>query len=486
MARECYERLSAQDTSFLLFESQNAFTHVAGTAIYELGPLRSGEDGVDIGRIRSAVASLLHQLPRFRQKLAWIPLEGHPVWVDDPAFDLDFHVRHTRLPHPGGEQELKELSARILANQMDRAKPLWEIWVIEGLAGGRWSMIQKIHHCMIDGASGVDLTQLMLSPDPAAELPAATPHLPRPIPTRAKLLRDALARRLRMPLDALRSTRESYESARELVEEARLRARAVLKMAGSLTRSAPKTLLSGPIGPHRRVDWLEMPLDEVKAVRKATGATVNDVVLATVAGALRSFLERRGADPGELEFRVAAPVSTRSESERGTLGNRVSMWILDLPIDEPEPLRRLERVREQTRDLKSSQQAVGADLLFQVVEWTSTRVLSLAGRALAASQGPYNLMVTNVPGPQIPLYLCGSRMCATYGFVPLVENTALGVALFSYDGRLCWGLNADYERVPDLADFAAAIAAAFRELERAAGLEAKPLTPAQDSGSSRR
>ncbi len=469
MARQAYERLSAQDTSFLLFESQNAFTHIAGTALYETGPLRTADGGIDIGRIRSAVACLLPQVPRFRQRLEWIPLEMHPVWVDDPAFDLDFHVRHTRLPHPGGEQELKDLSARILANQMDRAKPLWEMWIVEGLEGDRFALIQKFHHCMIDGASGVDLTQLMLSPDPAAELPAATPYVPRPIPTRGKLLRDALARRLRMPLDAIRSTRETHQNARELAEELRMRGRALLQMAGTLTRAAPRTLLSGPIGPHRRVDWLEMSLADVKAVRKATGASVNDVVLANVAGALRLFLERRGADPNALEFRVAAPVSTRSETERGTLGNRVSMWILELPIGEADPLRRLERVREQTADLKESQRAVGADVLFQVVEWTSTRILSLAGRALSASQGPYNLMVTNVPGPQIPLYLCGARMCATYGFVPLVENTALGVALFSYDGRLCWGFNADYELVPDLADFAAAIPAAFRELARAAG-----------------
>ena len=474
MSRQVYERLSAQDTSFLLFESPNAFTHVAGTALYEVGPLRTPDGGIDIGRIRSAVACLLHQLPRFRQKLAWIPVEGHPVWVDDPAFDLDFHVRHTRLPHPGGEQELKDLSARILANQMDRGKPLWEIWIIEGVEGDRFAMIQKLHHCMIDGASGVDLTQLLLSPDPAAELPAPTPYVPRPAPTRAKLLRDALARRLRMPADALRFARAADRDERGLAAELRLRGRALVQMAGSLTRIAPPSTLSGPIGPHRRVDWFDMSLDEVKALRKATGATVNDIVLASVAGAVRHFLERRGADPGAREFRVAAPVSTRSESERGTLGNRVSMWILVLPIDEPDPLRRLERIRAQTGDLKQSKQAVGADVLFQVVEWTSTRILSLAARGLSSTQGPYNLMVTNVPGPQIPLYLCGARMCATYGFVPLVENTALGIALFSYAGRLCWGLNADYELVPDLADFTAAIPAAFAELARAAG---KPRGP---------
>jgi WS/DGAT/MGAT family acyltransferase len=471
MARSRYERLSVQDASFLLFESPTAFTHTAGTAIYEAGPLRTADDGIDAGRIRSAVASLLHQLPRFRQRLEWIPLEGHPVWVDDPAFDLDFHFRHTRLPEPGGEQELKELSARIQANQMDRAKPLWETWVVEGLEGGRFAMIQKTHHCMIDGASGVDLMQLLLAPDPNAELPAPTPYVPRPAPTRGELLSDQLARRLRMPLDAIRRTRETYEDLRDLGEEIRLRGRAVLETLGALTRPAPETPLNGRIGPHRRVEWLDMSLDEVKAVRKALGGTVNDVVLATVAGAVRRFVEGRAVDPSALEFRVAAPVSTRSEAERGTLGNRVSMWILDLPIGEADPRRRLGQIAEQTRELKEKRQALGADVLFQVVEWTGTRLLSLAARRLAASKGPYNLMVTNVPGPQIPLYLCGAPLRSVYGFVPLIENTALGIALFSYCGRLCWAFNADYELMPDLADFAAAVAAAFRELEEAAGCD---------------
>jgi len=479
MARQSYERLSAQDTSFLLFESVNAFTDITGAAIHEAGPLRTADDGIDIGRVRSANASWLHQVPRFRQKLEWIPLEGHPVWVDDPAFDLDFHVRHTRLPYPGTERELKELTARIQANRMDRAKPLWETWIVEGLEGGRWAMLQRLHHCMIDGASGVDLSQVTLSPDPNAEPPAPTPYLPRPAPTRGRLLLDEVGRRLRMPLDAVRHTRETYESVRELGEEIRLRGRAMLGAIGELAQQAPGTVLSGPIGPHRRVDWMEMPLDEVKAVRKALGGTINDVVLATVAGAVRSFLVRRSVDPSTQEFRVAAPVSTRSEAERGTLGNRVSMWILDLPIGEADPRKRLERIREQTSDLKQSKAAVGADVLFQVVEWTSTRILSLAGQALAASQGPYNLMVTNVPGPQIPLYLCGSLMHASFGFVPLVENTALGIALFSYNGRLCWGFNADYDRVPDLADFTAGVGAAFRELQRAAD------TGAQASASAR-
>ncbi len=469
MPRYSYERLSAQDTSFLVFESDNAFTHGAGTAIYDLGPLATPGGGIDIATIRRSVESLLHQVPRFRQRLEWIPVEQHPVWVDDPAFDLDYHLRHTRLPQPGGEQELKELSARILANRMDLTKPLWEMWIVEGLEGNRWGMIQKIHHCMIDGKSGVDLAQLMLSPDPNTEIPEPSPYVPRPAPMRGELLRHSLTRRLRMPFDAITNTRETYQDLREFGEAIQLRGRAVGRMARSMLKAAPDTPLNGQIGPHRRVDWFDTSLADIKDIRKGIGGTVNDVVLATVAGAVRLFLAHRSVDPASIEaFRTAAPVSTRPEGNEGKLGNHVSMWILDLPIGEPEPVERLDRIREQTVDLKKSKQALGAEVMFQVAEWTGTRILSLAAKRLSASTSPYNLMVTNIPGPQIPLYMCGGLLEKMYGYVPLVENTGLGIALMSYHGMLNWGFNADYELLPDLSDFVADVSNSFEELQRAA------------------
>jgi WS/DGAT/MGAT family acyltransferase len=474
MPRHNYERLSAQDTSFLVFESPVAFTHAGGTSIFDAGPLETGNGGLDIATIHRSIESLLHRVPRFRQRLEWIPVEQHPVWVDDSAFDLDYHLRHIRLPHPGTEEDLKELSARVLAHRMDLTKPPWETWIVEGLEGGRWAMIQKLHHCMIDGKAGVDLAQLMLSPEPEVELVDPTPYIPRPAPTRGELFRDSLGRRLRMPLDAIRYTRETYEDLRELTEDVKFRGRAVGRMARSMLRAAPDTPLNGKIGPHRRVDWLDFSLDRVKALSKALGGTVNDVVLATVTGAVRRFVEHRSVDPASLEgFRCAAPVSTRPKSAEGKLGNHVSMWLLDLPIDEADPVARFEKVRTQTADLKESQQAVGADVLFQVVEWTGTRILSLASQRLSASTSPYNLMVTNVPGPQMPLYLCGGLLRSTYAYVPLVENTVLGIALFSYNGTISWGFNCDYERMPDLADFVAAIDASFKELQRAARLKPK-------------
>ncbi len=466
MPRYAYDRLTAQDTSFLVFENSNSFTHGAGTAIFEAGALATPGGGIDIDRVRRSLESMLHQVPRFRQKLDWIPVERHPVWVDDPAFDLDYHLRHIRLPAPGTLAELKATSARILANRMDRARPLWEFWVVEGLENGGFALIQKIHHCMIDGASGVDLLQLMMSPDPEAKPLEPTPWVPRPAPTQRQLALDALRYRLRMPLDVLRSAREAG-SVRDLGRDLRTRLSATAKLARSMTQSAAATPLNERIGPHRRVDWLCMSLDDVKQVRRALGGTINDVVLCSVAGAVRRFLQLRGVDTEALDFRVAAPVSVRSEDERGTMGNRVSQWIVDIPVGEPDPLERLRVIQEQTSELKSSGQAVGADVLFQVAEWTGTRLLSLAAQ-LASSGNPFNLMVTNIPGPQIPLYLCGARLLEMYGYVPLVDTTALGIALFSYDGRLCWGFNADYELLPDLADFVSGIERAFAELQRLA------------------
>jgi WS/DGAT/MGAT family acyltransferase len=466
MATPGYQRLSAQDNSFLIFDSPHAFTHGAGTAIFAAGPLLRADGGIDVEPIRRRIESKLHEIPRFRQKLRWIPLEDHPVWVDDASFSLDYHLRHTRLPFPGNEAQLKQLSARLLANRLDRSRPLWEFWVIEGLEGERFALFQKMHHCMIDGASGVDLMQLLLSPARDEPTLPAPHYVPRPEPSDARLLWDAGQRWASLPGRLARQARELARSpaARHEVGEG---ARAVLGMLRSLRGSASATPLNRRIGPHRRVDWLCMPLDEVKAVRRALGGTVNDLVLATVAGAVRAFMQLRSVDPATLAFRVAAPVSVRAENEHGTFGNRVSQWIVDLPVREADPLVRLARICAQTEELKSSRQAVAADVLFGAAEWLGSRLLSQAAR-LSLDSLPFNLMVTNIPGPQIPFYLCGAEMLQAYGYVPLVETTALGIALMSTNGRLAWGFNADYALVPDLAAFTAAIDRSFRELQDAA------------------
>jgi diacylglycerol O-acyltransferase len=439
MARYAYDRLSALDNSFLLFEDGCSHMHVASTAIFESGPLATRDGGLDIERIRDFVAARLHRIPRYRQKLAWIPIENQPVWVDDERFNLAYHVRHTSLPRPGDERQLKRLSARIASQQLDRGKPLWEVWFVEGLEDGRFAMISKVHHCMVDGVSGVDLLEVLLDPSPDAPCEEAPLFIPRGVPRPLELLRDEVLDRVTAPLQvAARLVRDPAGVASDVVESVKAIGETLL--AGLELPS--ETPLNQPIGPYRRFDWLTMDLDRVKGVKNNFGGSLNDVVLATVAGGVRRFLMRRRVDPRPIKFRVMVPVSVRARSERGTLGNKVAAWMAELPIGEPDAARRYALVRETTARLKHSKQALGAEILTRVTDWTPSTLLALGAR-LAHRGLPFNLVVTNVPGPQVPLYLLGARMVEIYPLVPLFARLGLGVALFSYAGRLHWGFNAD-------------------------------------------
>jgi len=464
-----YDRLSPQDKAFLDLETPSLHQHIAATTLFEAGPLRRADGGIDIERIRERVAARLHRLPRYRQRLAWIPVEGHPVWVDDAHFQVAYHVRHTALPRPGDERQLKRLSGRILSQPLDRARPLWEFWVVEGLDGGeRFAVVQKVHHCMIDGVSGVDLMALLMSPTPDDEVEAPPPFEPRPVPSSFELVASEIGRRASAWLGAMGRAPEALRAPGELLQRVREDVEAVAETLGASLRSASDTPLNQPLGPHRRFDWLDMDLAEIKSVRKGLGGTVNDVVLATVAGALRRFLALRRVDTDGLRIRANVPVSLRARDERGTLGNRIALLMAELPVSEPDPVERLARVRETMQRLKDSKQAMGAEVLAAVSEWTSATLLSLAVR-MAALGRPYNLVVTNVPGPQIPLYLLGARMQTCYPVVNLQPAQGVGVALFSYAGSLFWGFTADWELVPDLHELVRAVQASFAELERAAG-----------------
>ena len=461
MPSSSYERLSAQDYSFLVFEKPSIHMHVAATQIFEAGPLRTADGGIDIEAFKRAIEAVLHLIPRYRQRLRWIPLENHPVWIDDRQFNIDYHIRHTSLPRPGGDEQLKRLSARIMAQQLDRSRPLWETWVVEGLQGDRFAVINKIHHCMIDGSSGVDLAQILLSPFPDYEIGETPRYIPRSAPSGWELLRDSLVRRLSLPLQAIRDlglfSRQTADMGRELL----VRGQAIRELLGSAVYPASETPLNGRLGPHRRFDWLTMPLADFKAVSKALGCSINDLVLTTVAGAVREFLMLRHVHPEDIDFRAAAPVSVRREEERGKLGNRVSSWIVPLPIGVADPRERLEAIHKLTQELKASKQALAVQMIMAIAEWTPAALLSLGARAVS---GPINMIVTNVPGPQFPLYMLGARLIELFPQVPLLENTGLGVALFSYDGKLCWGFNADYQLVPDLRSFVKAIDSQFKEL----------------------
>ncbi len=473
MGAAWYEPLPASDRTFLVFEDQHTHMHLGGITLFEPGPLGRAEGGVAIERIRDHIAARLHLRPRYRQRLASVPIRNRPIWVDDPHFNLTYHVRHTAVPRPGDDAQLKQLCARIVSQQLDRGKPLWEIWVIEGLEGGRFALLVKTHHCMADGISAFDLFTALVSPTPDDTLEPPAPWTPRPWPSAARLVADELLRQAGTPVEmacALASSLWHPARGRAFVRE---NLRGLWSTIESGIRPPSPTPLNGPIGPHRRFDWLTLDLGEVKRVRERLGGTINDVVLATVAGAVRSFLRRRGVAADALFFRAVVPVSVRTEDERGVQNNRVSGWLTELPVDEPDPLRRLARVRQVTARLKASKQALGPELIGRAAEWAMPGVLTIGVR-LTARLAPYNVIVTNVPGPPMPLYLLGARLLGGYPLVPLFENQGIGIALFSYVGQLCWGFNADWDLVPDLGRFVEAVRTSFRELAAAADADPIP------------
>jgi diacylglycerol O-acyltransferase len=464
MAKYTYERLTFLDESFLLMERSNSPMHVAGVATFDAGSLRNSGGGIDIDRIRSYVSSRLHLIPRYRQRLDYIPIEGRSIWVDDEHFNIHYHVRHTALPKPGDERQLKRLAARVMSQHLDRSKPLWEIWFVEGLErDDRFAMISKVHHCMVDGMSTVDLLGVLLQPEPSEEHEPTRDWIPRPVPGAYELIRDTALRYAGLPFGIGQNLPGIVQQVQDPRSDFRSRLRAVRDTIGAGFRPPSETPLNQPIGPHRRFDWLAMDLARVKEVKNKFGVSLNDVVLATVAGAVRAFLQRRRVNVDVLDFRVMAPVSMRTADEQGTLGNRVSAWIVPMPLDEKDPSKRIREIYATTSKLKESKQALGAEMLTQVGEWTPSTLLSLGAR-MATRALPFNLVVTNVPGPQVPLYLLSAKMRDSYGLVPLMDNLCLGIVLFSYAGKLCWGFTCDWDLLPDLHDFVLAVERSFNEL----------------------
>ncbi len=461
-----YERLAALDRFFLDIERYNTHMHVAGTMLFEAGPLRTTDGGINVNRIRRYVEARLHLIPRYRQRLAYIPVENHPVWVDDDRMNIQYHVRHTSLPRPGSRRQLKRLTARIMSQQLDRGKPLWELWVVEGLRTDHFAIITKTHHCMVDGLSGVDLMTVLLSAVPQEQAEPAPVWHPQPAPSAYEMLRDEAWRRVTMPLDVVGFARHLAAQPRQVCTRIGDGLSGLAQALGEGFRGASDTPLNRTIGSYRRFDWTMFDLGAVKSVKNALGGTVNDVVLATVAGAIGRFFEQRGVtykQQEEMDFRTFCPVSVRSNADRGRLGNQVSGMLVSLPIAERDPARRLRAIADTTAHIKESKQALGAEVLAAVSEFTVPVLLSLGAR-LATRARTYNAIVTNVPGPQIPLYLLDARLVAAYPLVPLFVNQGLGIALLSYNGKLCWGFNADWELIPDLRDFARAVRESFDEL----------------------
>jgi len=469
-----YEPLSYLDASFLALETKNSHMHVTAVALFDAAPLKADEGGIDIDRIRSHIDSKLQYIPRYRQRLEWVPYDRRPVWVDDDRFDFDYHVRHTSLPRPGTDDQLKELAGRVVSTKLDRAKPLWELWVVEGLSQDRWAIIAKIHHCMIDGMSGVDLTTILLNVVPDGELEDSPAWAPRPAPTPMQLAVAEAARFTRRMIDGLTNVGEMVRDGKMITDRALDKSAAALSSlrSGWLSTSA-ETPLNPDLGPSRRFNWTDMELADVKSIKNSLGGSVNDVVLAITAGAVRHFLlDFRDFEPSAVAFRAMNPVSTRSPSEQGHMGNQVAMWLVDLPIGEPDPGARYEAIKKSTANLKETNQALGAATIVELSSGTPITLLSLASRLAGPRIRPFNMTVTNIPGPQFPMYFLESQMLANYPMVPLWAQHGVGVALFSYNGRLLWGVQADYDTLPDSADFVAAIHTAFHELRSLAAATA--------------
>jgi WS/DGAT/MGAT family acyltransferase len=446
------ERLTGLDTSFLHMERAGAHMHVASSSIFE-GPAPTHAE------FRDHIASRLHLVPRFRQKLRFVPFDqGRPVWVDDPHLNLDYHVRQSALPAPGSEEQLRNLGARIFSQQLDRSKPLWELWLVEGLRDDRFAIIGKSHHALVDGVSGVDITTVLfdLDAEPSSSS-SSPPWLARPEPTDLKLLGDAWKERLTSPKEIVRGVRATLRGPRQVLRGFG----ATSKMLGA-GMAAPSSVFNVEIGPHRRFAITQADLAELKRVKDAHGGTVNDVILSIVSGGIGKYLRARGHDTEGLELRALVPVSVRAAEEHGALGNRISAMMAPLPVWSEDPVERLKVVSESMGDLKTSGQAVGAEILTKLTDFAPSTIASQAAR-LQPAQRFFNLVVTNVPGPQFPLYVLGRKMESIFPMVPLARRQALCVGIMSYNGQINFGLIGDYDAMADLDSFGLDLEAATEE-----------------------
>ena len=456
------ERLTAVDASFLTNEGSSSHMHIGGLLIFE-GPPPRYVDLVEHVRGR------LDQVPRFRQRLVVPPLEaGRPLWADDVNFNLSYHIRHTALPDPGGEAELKRLAARVFSQRLDRSKPLWEMWLVQGLERDRFALLTKTHHAAVDGIAGVDIGTVLFDLEPVPEpapvedgwVPAATPSTTQLI---ARGATDAAAMPVKLAERAAAAVRHPETAARRVVEALE----GLGEVFGGFADPAPDVPLNQPIGPHRRFTWARSELATFKRIKDTFGGTVNDVVLAVVTGALRGWLHERGIRTEGLELRALVPVSIRTADERGELGNKLAAMRGPLPVYVEDPVRRLRVVSEQMEGLKRSKQALGAEVISRFNDFAPPTLLAQAAR-INFSTRLFNMIVTNVPGPQQPLYVLGRELEEVFPVAFLPQNHALAVAIMSYNGRICFGLLADYDSMEDVETIARGLDESLAELEQAA------------------
>ena len=444
MGQQHLDRLSAVDAAFLHQEGSATHMHIGGLALFAGAPPTHAA-------LLEHIRGRLHLVPRYRQRIAAAPLGlGRQRWIDDPRFNLEYHVRHTALPAPGGEEQLRRLAARIFSQRLDRTKPLWELWMVEGLGDDAFALISKTHHSLVDGVSGVDLMTMLFDVDPAgARTGDAPPWVPQPSPSGAELaataLQDTVGRAATLPLRAAASLVRPGRA----LDDAREGAAALGEVLWRGLTSAPDTPLNVRIGPHRRIATADARLADLKRIKTALGGTINDVLLAVVAGALRRWMHGRGLRTEGVDMRVCVPMSTRAQDDHGSLGNRITQVVVPLPVYLGDPLERLAVVSEAMRDVKESKLAAGAELIAGMQDFAPPTLLAQASR-MNFSGRFFNLLVTNVPGPQFPLYVLGRELRSVHPLAFLAGERALAVAAMSYNGGVHIGLIADLDAMPDL------------------------------------
>lgn len=463
------DRMSTLDAEFLHLEDGNAHMHIAGICTF-------GGDPPSMEELRALVAAKLHLIPRYRQRVRTVPLElGRPVWVDDPHFHLDYHLRHTALPAPGGDEQLRALMGRLMSQPLDRNRPLWEGWLVEGLdgpGGATWALIFKVHHCMVDGVAGVGLLEALLDVSPHTELPEAQPWVPEPEPSAPQLVLEAWT-------GLVADAGALLAGVPAAVRDPGAGARHAAGLLGGLARLArnlaftPPTSLSGGVGPHRVYAHSSVPFDRVRDVRRRLGGTVNDVVLTAVTGGYRRLLQARGDDPATTELRSMVPVSVRGPDGTGVADNRVSTLLVELPVGVADPVERLAEVRVTMTELKGSHMAEAGELVTEIGNLAPPAVVGLVSRLgvraqQVVAQRAINTVTTNVPGPQFPIYCLGREMLAYLPYVPVHYGAPVGTAILSYNGTIAFGVTGDLDHADDVPVLAAGIAEDLGELHRAA------------------
>jgi diacylglycerol O-acyltransferase len=474
MTQSHMDRLTSVDASFLVNETSNSHMHFGAVIVLE-GPPPSYED------LLAHIESRLHLVPRYRQKLAFPPAEtGRPFWVDDAGFNLGYHVRHSALPAPGSEEQLRRMAARVFSQRLDRGKPLWELWLVQGLKRKRFALISKTHHAVIDGVAGVDIATVLFDMKPKSEPDEVLVRwTPRHQPTSGQLAARGIEGLVGAPFRLAQRLQSALRHPRSAASEALEAAEGVADVARALADPAPEVPLNTEIGSHRRFVWVQADLEQFKRIKRVLGGTVNDVVLATVAGGLGRWLQGRGEDTTGLELRALVPVSIRAEDQHGELGNEIAAMRGPLPVYIEDPAERLRVVQEEMGHVKESKQSVGAEVISRFNDFAPPTLLARASR-LNFSTRLFNLIVTNVPGPQFPLYVLGRKLEAVFPVAFLPENHALAIAIMSYDGGINFGLLADFDTMPDVGTVARNIEDEIAALLAAAEAKAAETEAAAD------